>query len=50
MGISSKDLQQEIPGAYYCATLPEVTQLLRDLIHEIYRIIQNEIDPNMMWQ
>lgn len=31
IGISAKDLQVQIPGALYCATLPEVTQALRDL-------------------
>ena len=31
IGISSRDLQAQIPGALYCATLPEVTQTLRDL-------------------
>jgi len=28
-GISSKDFLAEIPGAYYCATLPEVTETLK---------------------
>ena len=31
IGISSRDLQAQIPGALYCATLPEVTQVLRQL-------------------
>ena len=31
IGISSRDLQERIPGAYYCATLPQVTQCLRDI-------------------
>ena len=31
VGISSKDLADQIDGAYYCETLPEVTQLLRQL-------------------
>ena len=30
-GISSKDLADRIPGAQYCATLPEVTAALRAL-------------------
>lgn len=30
-GISSKDIQKEIPGSVYCATLPEVTQYLRSI-------------------
>ena len=30
-GISSMDLQKEIPGALYCETLPEVTECLRGL-------------------
>ncbi len=34
VGISSADLQKEIPGAAYCETLPEVTQYLRDIIQE----------------
>ena len=29
VGISSRDLQARIPGAQYCATLPEVTQQLQ---------------------
>ena len=31
VGISSKDLVDRIPGSIYCATLPEVTQKLREL-------------------
>ena len=31
IGISSKDLAEQIPGSIYCATLPDVTQVLRDL-------------------
>ena len=31
IGISSVDLQKELPGSLYCATLPEVTQCLQDL-------------------
>ena len=31
IGISSKDLAAEIPGAVYCPTLPEVTETLRQL-------------------
>ena len=31
IGISSKDLADQIPGAKYCATLPEVTDALRAL-------------------
>lgn len=30
-GISSRDLQERIPGAYYCETLPQVTQRLQQL-------------------
>lgn len=29
VGISSRDIQQQIPGAVYCETLPEVTEQLR---------------------
>ena len=29
VGISSRDIQQQIPGALYCETLPEVTEQLR---------------------
>lgn len=31
IGISSKDLMKHIPGAIYCATLPEVTNRLRGI-------------------
>lgn len=31
VGISSQDLQREIPDALYCATLPQVTQCLREI-------------------
>lgn len=31
VGISSRDLAIKIPGSIYCATLPEVTQCLREL-------------------
>ena len=31
VGISSKDLLKHIPGGYYCATLPEVTEQLKVL-------------------
>ena len=31
VGISSKDLQQQIPGAVYCQTLPQVTEYLRGI-------------------
>ena len=33
-GISSKDLQAEIPGSQYCETLPDVTAFLRENIRE----------------
>ena len=33
-GISSKDLQAEIPGSQYCETLPEVTAFLRENVRE----------------
>ena len=33
-GISSKDLADQIPGAIYCATLPEVTQTMARLASE----------------
>ena len=32
IGISSVDLQQRIPGAIYCATLPAVTECLRETV------------------
>ncbi len=31
IGISSKDLAEQIPGSEYCATLPEVTARLKEL-------------------
>ena len=31
IGISSRDLQAQIPGAIYCETLPEVTACLKDI-------------------
>ena len=31
IGISSRDLQAQLPGSIYCATLPEVTEVLRSL-------------------
>ena len=31
IGISSRDLVRELPGAIYCATLPDVTEKLREL-------------------
>ena len=31
IGISSRDLLADIPGGYYCATLPEVTETLKSL-------------------
>ena len=34
VGISSMDLQKEIPGAVYCKTLPEVTEYLRSVAGE----------------
>lgn len=34
VGISSMDLQKEIPGAVYCKTLPEVTEYLRSIAGE----------------
>ncbi len=32
LGISSVDLQKEIPGAIYCQTLPEITEYLRNTV------------------
>ena len=32
LGISSMDLQKEIPGSVYCQTLPEITEYLRNTI------------------
>ncbi len=34
IGISSADLAEQIPGAIYCETLPEVTARLREIIRE----------------
>lgn len=34
IGISSKDLQKEIPGSVYCETLPEVTAYLCNILQE----------------
>lgn len=34
VGISSKDLAQEIPGSVYCKTLPQVTKYLRSIARE----------------
>ncbi len=34
VGISSVDLQKEIPGSVYCRTLPEVTDFLRETVGE----------------
>ena len=31
VGISSMDLQAQIPGSVYCETLPEVTSYLREI-------------------
>ncbi len=31
IGISSRDLQNRLPGSLYCATLPEVTAVLKEL-------------------
>ena len=31
VGISSRDLLDQLPGGYYCATLPQVTEKLRQL-------------------
>ena len=31
VGISSRDIQAQIPGSHYCATLPEVTAYLRSI-------------------
>ena len=31
IGISSMDLQAQIPGSVYCETLPEVTSYLREI-------------------
>ena len=34
MGISSRDIQKEIPGSVYCETLPQVTEYLRSIARE----------------
>lgn len=34
LGISSRDLQREIPNSVYCETLPEVTEYLRSIAQE----------------
>ena len=34
IGISSRDLVAQIPGAVYCETLPEVTEFLRQTVRE----------------
>lgn len=34
IGISSRDLQAQIPGSVYCETLPEVTEYLRSIARE----------------
>ena len=34
IGISSADLAEQIPGAVYCETLPEVTEYLRQNVQE----------------
>ncbi len=34
IGISSKDLADQIPGSVYCETLPEVTDYLRKIVKE----------------
>ena len=34
VGISSRDLATEIPGAVYCETLPQVTEYLKDIARE----------------
>lgn len=34
IGISSMDLQKEIPNAVYCQTLPQVTEFLREILRE----------------
>ena len=33
-GISSRDIQKEIPGSVYCETLPQVTECLRSIAQE----------------
>ena len=34
VGISSMDIQKEIPGSVYCETLPQVTEFLRSVARE----------------
>lgn len=34
VGISSQDLQREIPGSVYCKSLPEVTEFLRENVRQ----------------
>lgn len=34
IGISSTDLCEQVPGSVYCATLPQVTQCLKDIARE----------------
>lgn len=34
IGISSRRLQEQIPGSIYCETLPQVTQCLKDIARE----------------
>ena len=34
IGISSRDIQKEIPGSVYCETLPQVTEYLRSVAQE----------------
>ena len=34
VGISSKDLVAQVPGAIYCQTLQQVTQSLREIAQE----------------
>ena len=34
MGISSRDIQKEIPSSVYCETLPQVTEYLRSIAQE----------------
>ena len=34
IGISSKDLQAQIPGSVYCSNLPQVTEYLRTIARE----------------
>ena len=33
-GVTSRDLQENIPGSVYCATLPDVTNFLRETVHK----------------